>query len=78
MEPTETATTTATNIGTQAIGGITTTVIAAPSSQLANSLFSANWEQLITFSFHVQMGDIVGIVGLLLAIDAYRQRRKVR
>ncbi|EIY4766825.1 hypothetical protein MM188_003207 [Vibrio cholerae] len=74
MEPTATEHT-ATQ-GTQLAAAAIAITTAGPNSQIAHSLFAASWEQLITLQFHLQVGDIIGLLGLLFALDAWFSRRR--
>lgn len=62
----------------QITGGIVTAAAAGQNSVIANSLFSANFDQLITLSFTLQFGDLIGLAGLAFALDAYLTRRNAK
>ena len=63
---------------TQITAGLITAAAGGKQSMIATSLFSANFDQLITFSFQLQFGDLIGLMGLAFALDAYLTRRKAK
>ncbi|GAB1116128.1 MAG: hypothetical protein ACN2B6_11945 [Rickettsiales bacterium] len=68
---------TAANSLTTMAAGAVGTAIAAKESMVANSLLQANFEQLIAGQFHLQLGDVISIIGVSLLIwGAIKEFRK--
>lgn len=44
--------------------GAVGTVVAAKSSVVAQSLLQANFDQLVTGQFQLQMGDLISLIGV--------------